>query len=80
MYVAGHPAGRDLEVTLYDNQLREIESPYAFYRCPTEGGNSGSPVFNGKWKAFALHHRAVDERQLNEGVLLDSIRKAINGG
>lgn len=80
VYVAGHPDGRELEVTLYDNELREVVNPFARYRSPTEGGNSGSPVMNGKWKAFALHHRAVEEKQLNEGVLFDSIREAIRGG
>jgi hypothetical protein len=80
VYVAGHPGGRELEVTLYDNELREIEDRYARYRCPTEGGQSGSPVFNGKWKPFALHHRAVDEKQLNEGILFEAIRAEIGGG
>jgi V8-like Glu-specific endopeptidase len=27
------------------------------YRAPTEGGSSGSPVFNDQWEVIALHHK-----------------------
>lgn len=76
IYVAGHPEGRELTVSLYDNDLAEYAGPFVRYRSPTEPGSSGAPVFNRRWDAFALHHRADRERSLNEGVLFDAIRAA----
>jgi V8-like Glu-specific endopeptidase len=46
VYVIGHPGGRELAVSLYDNSLAEYSQQYVRYRSPTEGGNSGSPVFD----------------------------------
>lgn len=79
IYVIGHPGGRELEVTLYDNSLIAYpQSRYVHYRSPTEGGHSGSPVFTREWKAMAVHHRARPELQVNEGVLFESIRNGIH--
>ena len=77
VYVVGHPEGGELVATLYDNDLSEYESPYVRYRCPTRGGHSGSPVFNRRWDAFAIHHKAREDRQLNEGVLFESIKAVV---
>jgi len=41
------------------------------------GGNSGSPVFNRQLKTFAIHHRALEEMRLNEGILLNEIKAAL---
>lgn len=76
IYIIGHPNGRDLEVSLYDNNLAGYDGPYVRYHSPTEGGNSGSPVFNRRWRTFAIHHRARASLGLNEGVLLEHIAKA----
>lgn len=73
IYIVGHPNGAELAVSLYDNSLVEYERQYVRYRSPTEGGSSGSPVFNAKLKSFAAHHRALYDRQLNEGVVLQAI-------
>jgi hypothetical protein len=68
VYVIGHPGGRDLAFSLQDNALLDHEGPPAgrpaiegvcrvHYRAPTEGGSSGSPVFNASlWEVIALHH------------------------
>ena len=80
IYVIGHPSGGDLHVSLYDNNLAEYDKQYVRYRSPTEGGSSGSPVFNRRWDTFAIHHRARKERQLNEGVLIEAIRQRLAGG
>ena len=77
IYVIGHPNGRELEVSLYDNDLAHYEGGYVRYRSPTEGGNSGSPVFNRRLKAFAIHHRTVSELEVNEGVLFEPIFASI---
>jgi hypothetical protein len=78
VYVIGHPHGQELTVSLYDNSLAEYSEQYARYRSPTEEGNSGSPVLDRQLSCFAVHHRALKERQLNEGVTVEAITRAIN--
>lgn len=68
VYLIGHPGGRDLAFSMQDNALIDHEGPPAgkpavqgvcrvHYRAPTEGGSSGSPVFNARlWEVIALHH------------------------
>ena len=69
VYIIGYPGGRELSVSLQDNELLDHEGPpcgkpqipavwRVHYRAPTEGGNSGSPVFDDAgWNVIALHHR-----------------------
>lgn len=69
VYIIGYPGGRELAVSLQDNELLDHEGPPSgkpqiaavwrvHYRAPTEGGSSGSPVFDdAAWKVIALHHR-----------------------
>lgn len=67
VYVIGHPGGRELAFSLQDNELLDHEGPpkgkpaiegvvRLHYRAPTEGGSSGSPVFNDEWNVIGLHH------------------------
>jgi tetratricopeptide (TPR) repeat protein len=68
VYVIGYPGGRDLAFSFQDNELLDHEGPplgkpgvegvcRVHYRAPTEGGSSGSPVFNSRlWQVIALHH------------------------
>jgi hypothetical protein len=79
IYVIGHPGGDELAVSLYDNSLVEYEGQYVRYRSPTKGGHSGSPVLTRQLKTFAVHHRALYERQLNEGIILNDIISAFQG-
>jgi lysozyme family protein len=68
VYVIGYPGGRDLAFSFEDNELLDHEGPPSghppipgvcrvHYRAPTEGGSSGSPVFNDQWEVIALHHK-----------------------
>jgi hypothetical protein len=57
MYIIGHPGGRDLELSLQDNHLLDCDDTYLHYRTPTEGGSSGSPVFDETWNVVGLHHK-----------------------
>ena len=77
VYVVGHPKGQELAVSLYDNSLAEYSQQYVRYRSPTEEGNSGSPVLDRQLSCFAIHHRALKEKQLNEGIALEAIIGAI---
>jgi hypothetical protein len=77
VYVVGHPKGQELAVSLYDNSLAECSQQYVRYRSPTEEGNSGSPVLDRQLSCFAVHHRALKEKKLNEGIALEAIVRAI---
>lgn len=69
VYIIGYPGGRELAFSFQDNALLDHEGPPAgkpqiegvcrvHYRAPTEGGNSGSPVFEATaWQVIALHHK-----------------------
>ncbi|MEM7307441.1 MAG: serine protease [Planctomycetota bacterium] len=87
VYVIGHPRGGRLSFSLHDNLLLDHEKPWVHYRAPTEGGSSGSPVFNDTWRLIALHHSGgLDLRRLrgktgtyaaNEGIAIQSILAAV---
>ncbi len=100
VYIIGHPGGRGLAFSLQDNALIGHEGPDAgrpsipgvcrvHYRAPTEGGSSGSPVFNASgWEVIALHHSGGKAGMAmlngqpgtyaaNEGISIQSIRAAI---
>lgn len=100
VYIIGHPGGRDLAFSFQDNELLDHEGPPAgkpqvpgvcrvHYRAPTEGGSSGSPVFNAAlWQVIALHHMGGKQGMpklngkagtygANEGISMLSIRDAI---
>ena len=53
VYVIGHPSGRVLSISLNDNALLDYDDRLLHYRAPTEGGSSGSPVFNQSWEPSA---------------------------
>jgi hypothetical protein len=85
--VIGHPSGRGLSFSV--NELLDHEDPRVHYRTATEGGSSGSPVFNHEWKLIALHHAGGQSvpklngrdgsYQANEGIWFGAIRKAASG-
>ena len=87
VYVIGHPRGGGLSYSLQDNLLLDHESPRIHYRTPTEGGSSGSPVFNAKWELIGLHHAGSEAMPrlngrpgtypANEGIWLIAIIAAI---
>ncbi|MGH6900574.1 MAG: trypsin-like serine peptidase, partial [Geminicoccaceae bacterium] len=100
VYIIGHPGGRDLAFSFQDNELLDHEGPAAgkpqipgvcrvHYRAPTEGGSSGSPVFNARlWEVIALHHKGgrigmpklngqQGDYAANEGIGVGSIREAV---
>jgi S1-C subfamily serine protease len=80
VHVIGHPSGRSLSFS--SNQLLAYEEPLIHYRTATEGGSSGSPVFNQEWRLIGLHHaggtamRRLDGEgtyEANEGVWIRAI-------
>ena len=100
VYIIGHPGGRDLAFSFQDNKLLDHEGPdegrpqipgvcRVHYHAPTEGGSSGSPVFNSRlWQVIALHHKGgqmgmpkLNGKQgtyaANEGISIQSVKESI---
>ena len=84
VFVIGHPGGGGL--SLGDSQMLASNADKMHYRTPTEGGSSGSPVFNQNWELLAIHHAgAVDMAKLdcsgtyeaNKAILIPTIVKKI---
>lgn len=83
--VIGHPSGRGLSLSV--NTLLDHEKPRMHYRTATEGGSSGSPVFNQDWKLIGIHHRGGEQMpklngqsgtyQANEGIWIGAICEAM---
>lgn len=56
-YVIGHPRGlQQPQFSLQDNLVLDHDDTRLHYRSPTEGGSSGSPVFDNQWQLIGLHH------------------------
>jgi hypothetical protein len=86
LYVIGYPGGRNLEFSLQDNVMLACNDRLVHYRTPTEGGSSGSPVFEEQeWTVVALHHAGrrdmprLDGKgtyEANEGIEIHAIQQA----
>lgn len=88
VYIIGHPGDKPLSYSIYDNRLLNVATPHLHYRTPTEGGSSGSPVFNRQWQLIGLHHKGNlrvpvpdddDLQPANEGITIDAITEAVPG-
>lgn len=87
VYVIGHPRGGGLSISLTDNALLGYDDRLLHYRAPTEGGSSGSPVFNNQWKLIGLHHAGGHDLErldgqpgtydANEGIQIQRIIAAV---
>ena len=81
-----HPSGRFQEIVIHDNSIAADTGLFVHYLTDTEGGSSGSPILDNKWRLIGLHHASAknmygvaDPRTgkvpalLNEGIKLASI-------
>ena len=79
--VVGHPSGRGLSFS--SGEFLGHMAPRLHYRAATEGGSSGSPVFNADWKLVGLHHAGGEAMaklsgepgtyEANEGISISAI-------
>lgn len=87
-YVIGHPGGSSQpQFSLQDNILLDYDQRVLHYRSPTEGGSSGSPVFDDGWRLIGLHHSGATRMPrlnnaggiyaANEGITVDAIRHGL---
>jgi hypothetical protein len=84
-FVIGHPAGRELSISLQDNVQVGWKLPMLHYRTPTLPGSSGSPVFDDNWRLVGIHHAGDNQMprldgqpgyyQANEGIWIHEILK-----
>ncbi len=86
LYIAGHPGGGSLQVSMHDNHLIDFDDLRIQYRTPTNPGSSGSPVFNDEWDLVGVHHAGSAEmprldgsgaHEANQGVRLTAILAAL---
>jgi V8-like Glu-specific endopeptidase len=84
--VIGHPQGSpEIQLSLHDSVVLDVDEVHAHYRSPTEKGSSGSPVFDDRWRVIALHHGWTDNVPgiadagggANEGIRLDRLLAAL---
>lgn len=78
VFIIQHPDGRPKEVGLTRNLVRFAGADRIQYLTDTEGGSSGSPVFNSRWQVVALHHRWTKAGKLmveyrNQGVAIGRV-------
>jgi endonuclease G len=59
VYIVQHPNGGVKKIGMIHNVVRYTDDNVVQYWTDTEGGSSGSPVFNESWELVALHHKYV---------------------
>jgi hypothetical protein len=73
VYIIQHPGGAPKKIGMIHNVVRHVDDDVVQYLTDTEGGSSGSPVFNEQWQLVALHHQWVE-------VVAGGVREVRNQG
>lgn len=72
-----HPGGQLKQVAIDNNKVVDEFDRFLHYETDTEGGSSGSPVFNRDWTLVALHHKGIPEMEGNHVMRKDGTRHRI---
>lgn len=75
MYIMQHPAGKPLKLTVNTFRNYNPNKTRVTYLNDTEGGSSGSPVFDANWRLVALHHSGDPTwaPEYNEGIPINRV-------
>lgn len=83
VYIIQHPNGGVKKIGMAHNTIIEVTTDTVRYLTDTEGGSSGSPVFNEQWELVALHNRwgsrqvAGRTEYFNEGRRIERVAQAL---
>jgi endonuclease G len=85
VYIIQHPRGGPKQIGLHHNDVRYLDEKIVQYRTDTEGGSSGSPVFNERWEVVALHHSwerarggGTPPQLVNEGIRIERVVRGLS--
>ena len=82
LFIVQHPDGAPLKLALDMKAVISLrgQDRRVRYRTNTEGGSSGSPVFDQNWNLVALHHSGDPKSFMptyNEGIPINLIRERL---
>jgi hypothetical protein len=87
IFIIGYPGTTTIQFSFNNNRLLEMNDTYLRYRTPTDGGSSGSPLFDDDWRLVGIHHFTSDQLKsfqnpattlaANQGIWIKKILAAI---
>jgi V8-like Glu-specific endopeptidase len=75
-----HPIGNPKVVVVHQNKIIQVTEKTLVYEADTNGGSSGSPVFDNEWALVGLHHKGEirNKKAQNIGILIQAIITWLN--
>lgn len=76
VYVVQHPLAETQKVA--DSIITAVSAERIWHTVPTEGGSSGSPIFDESWRVIGMHRGRKGEQKegTSIGVIVDGIQAA----